>query len=374
LALSKGDDFPIHQTAEPIAYAGTDRNFYDRYFFNGYAPDGSGFFAGALGVYPQLGIMDAHFCVIREGVQHCIHASRTLNAERMDLICGPISIDIIEPLNVLLLSVAESEGISAELEFSARAFPIEEPRFTQRIGTRAFMDYTRMTQNGSYSGWISVDGERAALSAGTIGTRDRSWGVRPIGARDPQPIPEQPMPAFFWQWTPLNLASGSLFFHINADTQGNPWNTRAAWAVAGAGAADIVEGAGVLQCELEKGTRWPVAGQLSLEPSFADKMGEAAARHPIALEKIGQFQMKGLGYTHPKWGHGIYHGEEAAEREDIELAGLDPLAPENLHVQMLVRLRGGEGGEADLGIGVFEQLIIGPYAPLGLSEFLDGAP
>ena len=38
LALSKGDDYPIHQTPEPVAYAGTDRNFYDRYFFNGYSP------------------------------------------------------------------------------------------------------------------------------------------------------------------------------------------------------------------------------------------------------------------------------------------------------------------------------------------------
>ncbi|PZU14334.1 MAG: hypothetical protein DI591_12175, partial [Citromicrobium sp.] len=37
--LTKGDDYPVHQTAEPIAFAGTDRNFYDRYFFNGYAPD-----------------------------------------------------------------------------------------------------------------------------------------------------------------------------------------------------------------------------------------------------------------------------------------------------------------------------------------------
>ena len=38
--LTKADDFPIHQTPEPIAYSGTDRNFYDRYFFNGYNPDG----------------------------------------------------------------------------------------------------------------------------------------------------------------------------------------------------------------------------------------------------------------------------------------------------------------------------------------------
>jgi pyruvate dehydrogenase E1 component alpha subunit len=43
--LTKGDEYPIHQTAEPIAYSGTDRNFYDRYFFNGYKDDGSDFFA-----------------------------------------------------------------------------------------------------------------------------------------------------------------------------------------------------------------------------------------------------------------------------------------------------------------------------------------
>ena len=30
--LSKADDYPIHQSPEPIAYAGQSRNFYDRYF------------------------------------------------------------------------------------------------------------------------------------------------------------------------------------------------------------------------------------------------------------------------------------------------------------------------------------------------------
>ncbi len=36
--LTKADDYPVHQLPEPIATSGTDRNFYDRYFFNGYAP------------------------------------------------------------------------------------------------------------------------------------------------------------------------------------------------------------------------------------------------------------------------------------------------------------------------------------------------
>ena len=39
--LTKADDYPVHQLPEPIATSGTDRNFYDRYFFNGYSPDGA---------------------------------------------------------------------------------------------------------------------------------------------------------------------------------------------------------------------------------------------------------------------------------------------------------------------------------------------
>ena len=42
--ISKGDDFPIHQLPAPVAEVGTERNFYDRYFFNGYSEDGSIFF------------------------------------------------------------------------------------------------------------------------------------------------------------------------------------------------------------------------------------------------------------------------------------------------------------------------------------------
>ena len=64
--LTKGDDFPIHQTPEPIAYAGSDRNFYDRYFFNGYSTDGEVFFGAAHGVYPQLNIMDAIFIAVAQ--------------------------------------------------------------------------------------------------------------------------------------------------------------------------------------------------------------------------------------------------------------------------------------------------------------------
>jgi TnpA family transposase len=82
--LSKADDYPIHQTPDPIAFSGTDRNFYDRYFFNGYTTDGKVFFAAALGVYPHLNIMDAGFAVRIGDRQYNLHTSRHLHIARME--------------------------------------------------------------------------------------------------------------------------------------------------------------------------------------------------------------------------------------------------------------------------------------------------
>ena len=230
MALSKGDDYPIHQTPEPVAYAGTDRNFYDRYFFNGYAMQGStSFFAAAFGVYPHLNIADAAFVVVRNGVETALHASRCLNMERMDIVAGPIRIDVVEPLVKLRIRVdAPDRGIAADILFTGRIAPIEEPRFIRRIGPRTVMDYTRLTQNGRYQGWIELDGVRESID-GFVGTRDRSWGVRPVGARDPQALAPKISPQFFWLWSPTNFESASLFFHSNDDAAGVPWNRRAVW-------------------------------------------------------------------------------------------------------------------------------------------------
>ena len=356
--LSAADEWPIHQTSEPIAFAGTDRNFYDRYFFNGYTADASVFFACALGIYPHLDVIDAHFCVLRNGRQVNLHASAPLKGERMTLSCGPIAIAIVEPLQKLSIRVAGESGLNAELHFEGRHFPIEEPRFIHRIGTRAFMDYTRMTQNGSWSGWITLDDERIDLADGCMGTRDRSWGIRPVGARDPQANPDAPELQFFWQWTPLNLESGSVFFHLNADGKGEAWNTRAVFARDGAGRDDLVEGSGVLETSLVPNTRWPAKGELSL--TFP---GSDMERLELAIEPIVRFQMRGLGYTDPEWGHGLFHGSERVAQDVITLSETGGADPSNLHVQMLSRISGDASG-----LGVFEQLALGAYAPLGLKD------
>ena len=79
----------------------------------------------------------------------------------MDHIGEPIAVTVEEPLQRLRVTVAPNRaGIEADLVFTGRAAPIEEPRFTRRVGSRTLMDVTRMTQNGAYAGWIAIDGRR----------------------------------------------------------------------------------------------------------------------------------------------------------------------------------------------------------------------
>lgn len=366
MALTKGDDYPIHQTAEPIAYAGTDRNFYDRYFFNGYAMEGELFFAAAFGVYPHLNIADAAFCVVRDGVQINLHASRWLEMERMDLVVGPIRIEVLEPLRRLKLVVdAPDQGIKAEIVFEGRAFPLEEPRFTRRQGPRAFMDYTRLTQNGRYAGWLEVDGRRMSVD-GFFGTRDRSWGVRPIGARDPQEVVPPVAPQFYWIWSPSNFEGGNFFFHSNDDALGAPWNRRAVWAREGAGIEGLDETASCgVEIDWKPGTRHARRAVVTLRDEVETR--------EITFEPDYEFYMLGLGYGHPKWGHGLAHGALSVEREDFDLSKMDPKLPHHLHVQALSRVTYRAGDRVAVGRGVLEQLVIGPHAPSGFTQMLDFA-
>lgn len=367
--LTKADDYPIHQTPDPIALAGTDRNFYDRYFFNGYAADGSVFFAAALGVYPHLNIMDGAFCVVHEGVQHNLRVSRHLRMERMDTTVGPFAVEVVEPLRRLRLRVADNpHGITADLTFTARAPAIKEPRFTWRNGPRTVMDLTRLTQNGTYSGWIELHGTRIDVgSASVVGTRDRSWGVRPIGLPDPQPLVPPMAPQFYWLWAPLNFEDRITLYHRNDDADGESWNTAA--VMCGLGDAEPEHLAGCASTlTFQSGSRHASAAALT----FRHKRGGETR---IALTTRWSFYMSGLGYGHPEWSHGFDKGPLAIGYDAFRLDEITNCWPPYLHVQAFVtaEMTLPDGGRRR-GAGVLEQLVIGPHAPSGFKELLDLAP
>ena len=360
--LTRGDDYPIHQTPEPVAVAGTDRNFYDRYFFNGQTADGSLFFAAAMGIYPHLNIIDAAFSVLHAGRQSSVFTSRILHSERMDTKVAPIAVEIVEPLHQLRLAVGANDGgLSADLLFTGRAPPIEEPRFIRRIGPRTLMDVTRMTQGGVWSGTVIVDGVQHDMT-GCFGTRDRSWGVRPIGAPDPQPPAPMTLPQFYWLWAPLNFADHLLFFHSNDEGDGSPWN-RSALLVPLDGSTPVKLANPAAALTFKPGTRHAASATLE----------GGGIRVDLAVDST--FFMHGIGYSHPTRTHGTFHGEHSVHTEIHESASLDEGVLANNHIQALVSATMTlPDGSIRHGRGVLEQLIVGPHAPSGFTGLFDLAP
>ncbi len=371
--LSPADDFPIHQTPEPAAFYGSpSRNAYDRYFFNGYSPDGELFFAVAMGLYPNRQVIDSSISVVAGGVQRSLHASGRAPLDRFHTEVGPIRVEVDEPLRRLRVVVNDPDrGFMADLVFSARTPVVEEPRFTHRPGSLVTFDYTRLCQWGTWSGSLTVDDQTWDLGTSeVIGTRDRSWGIRPVGERDPGGAPGSD-PQFFWLWSPINFDDCCTHFDSNEYADGRPWHRFGAIVPILDGPDAPVCGPGTepepmrdanWSVDWEPGTRRARAATIELEPW----RGEVER---IELEPILTFQMLGLGYLHPEWNHGNWHGELEVADESWALADLDPLDHRHLHVQQLVRATWGDR----VGTGVLEQLAIGPHEPSGLTGLLDGA-
>ena len=371
--LNKLDDYPIHQTPEPIAHlANSDINAYDRTWFNGYANDGSYYFGAGMAIYPHRNIMDGAFSIVsKDKKQHCFFGSRRAPDERTDMTVGPLRIEIIEPMRKSRLLLEDNaSGLSCDLTFSALSAGIEETRQTLKRGTRSVMDATRFAQFGYWQGEIdtpegSIKIERALCRA----TKDRSWGMRNVGEPKIGGAPERPGSIFFF-WAPLfwdDHVSHAIFFD---DTQGEVLvrealcaplyaDTQALPAAASSPVARMATA--VHRIDYHLGTRLAKYAELDL-------INPAGDIRTISLKPVLKFQMKGLGYNHPIWNHGNWQGELATGFESFDPEAIDLLALEHLHVQQVVIAHDGH----KTGIGVMEQLVIGPYAPAGFVGLNDG--
>lgn len=371
--LSKFDDYPIHQTPEPIAQpASSDRNVYDRYWLNGYAGDGEFYFGIGMAVYPNRRIADCGFSIVRGGEQHAFHASRLAPAERSETTVGPFSIEILEPMKSLRVVLAPNEtGIECDLTFRGRTASIPEGRQVLCQDGRRIMDSTRFAQYGFWQGRIRYGNESIAVEPERIyGTKDRSWGLRPVGEPEGG-APPSTLPQVFFLWAPIHWDDMCTHYILFEDEHGYRWHQEGMIVPAYVSPDEIpgvedprIRHMPTLERRLvyERGTRRAESAEIAL-------VSRAGERLDIQLTPLLCFRMKGIGYLHPEWGHGVWKGALAVSGESWKCDELDPLAPENLHIQQVVRARMGNRD----GVGVLEQICLGPHAPSGFTAFLDGA-
>lgn len=361
------DEYPIHQLPQPMSWVGSsDRNFYDRCYFNAHDRSGNLFFVTGLGYYPNLGVKDAFALLRRGNEQTAVHLSDEIGTERLNQSVGGYRIEVTEPLRRLRLVLEETDGMAFDLTWEGSFDVIREQPHILRSGNRITLDAQRFAQLGTWEGTLLVDGEEIAVTPDTwVGSRDRSWGIRPVGEPEPPGRPQDPpMDGFWWLYVPLRFDD----FAIVIIMQEEPDGFRTLNDATRVWADGRVEQLGWPRVDITyaSGTREPTGAVLRCtDPAGKDVTIEVDAM-------IGAVLHAGGGYgLDPGWAHGQWKGAGFTERvryrmDDPEVAGRTPFGVTDYAAR--ARCDGA------VGYGLFEHASMGRHDPTGFSGWESVAP
>ena len=356
--LSSMDDYPLHQLAEPIRHVGTsDRNFYDRYYFNVHTCNGELFMVMGMGQYPNLGVQDA-FAVVRRGRKHrVVRASRELG-DRADTSVGPFRIEVIEGLKKVRFVLAPNpHGIEMDLRWEGAIPAFQEPRQFLRSHGRVLFDTMRFGQTGFWSGTLRVGDETFAVTPDSWwGSRDRSWGVRPVGEPEHPGARQSELPLDgMWNYAHLQFKDFSIMYMCHERNQGERPLEEATrvWNDASRGAEYL--GRPRHAHVLRPGTSIVERSVLSFPR--APGGGFEVRVTPLIDLYVGI----GTGYGFDlDWRHGMYQGPLVVQ--GVELDVIDDAGKLWGLVDALARFELG----SEVGYGLHEYGFFGPFARYGI--------
>jgi hypothetical protein len=364
-SLSSWDDYPVHQTAETIRHSATsDRNFYDRYYFNCHQNDGDAFAIFGYGQYPNLAVADAFMVVVHGDSHRVVRASRELG-DRMDMSVGPIRVEIVRPLEELRFIVEPNEfGVAADLTWVGSVPAFEEPRQYIRKHGRVLFDTMRLAQTGQWSGTITTGDETFEVTPDKWwGTRDRSWGVRPVGEEEPAGIRTEGQMVGMWNYAPMQFEDHSILYMVNEHTDGTRaieeatriWNDPdRPTEHLGRPEHDVV---------ITPGTRHVESSVLR----FPDAPGGPLEIAVTPL--LDCWLMVGTGYgIEPDWRFGMYQGPLVVQGVDV-----DYVRDKDRLFGLVDQVARFEQSDGSVGYGLHEFFFIGDYERYGLVGW-DPAP
>ncbi len=364
--LSPLDDYPYHQAPLPMAHPATsDRNFYDRYYFNCHPSSDELFLIAGLGQYPNLGVADA-FVMVRHGdTQQVVRASRALGGDRRDTTVGPIRVEVVEPLHTLRLVCEPNEwGLACDLTWDGSMPAVEEPRHLWRQNGKVVLDASRLAQNGRWTGTLEVGGTTHQVTPDRWwGSRDRSWGIRPVGEPEPPGYHATLDPGgFFWLYVPMQFDDHSVLVIVQEDTAGTRILEEAirVWNDPDRPVQHL--GRPEYELELAPGTRDVTAAALHLrDPDGGELRLDVEPLLPVVIGL-------GAGYgLEPDWRHGMWQGELEVQGRTYDLADPEVQARFFGLRDCVARATAtGADGSTAVGHGLLEVGIIGPHRPTGL--------
>lgn len=365
MPISPMDEYLAHQTTDTFDYVFTsDRNFYDRYYFNCHASSDEIFLVAGMGQYPNLGVTDAFVAISHGDQQTVVRASRQLGHDRSDTRVGPFRIEVVEGLKSLRLRCDENEwGVSFDLLFEGTVPALEEPKSFTRSRARITQDVSRYAQVGTYRGTLEVAGQRYEVDpARWQGARDRSWGIRPVGEAEAPGIRIEDVVAaragFYHNWIPLQLDHGMVKVSLDEDYAGNRVLEESAFVPAFETGGEI-EHWGPPQIEIDylSGTREMKEARTTLV---------RPGREPLRFKSVPLrtvYLAAGTGYMPSEdWGHGFYKGESVVEGLVFDMSSQESRSRYASLNETLCRFELETG---EVAYGMHENLCLGVYRPAG---------
>ena len=364
MPLSPADDFMLHQTPHTFDHVATsDRNFYDRHYFNMHACSDELFVITGMGQYPNLGVTDAFLTVSLGTTQYTVRASRELGTDRLDSSVGPFRIEILEGLRKLHITCDPNEwGLHADLTFTGTVDALEEPRTFIRSYGRVQQDVTRYAQVGVWEGELTVAGRTFAVTPDTWkGVRDRSWGVRPVGEPEHPGIKAKQATdghGFRHDWIPMQFDDHMIKVQIDEDADGHRhveesmrvWNSEL-------GRPDEHLGRPRVESENQPGPRERASSKVVIGEDDADPI----IVHTTPLRTL--YLAAGSGYVpDDEWGHGYYQGALKVQGVEHDLS--DPEVRRR-YVRLNETLSRFETESGEVGYGLHENMLLGCYRPGG---------
>lgn len=365
MPLSPMDEFLAHQTCETFDRVFTsDRNFYDRHYFNLHGCSDELFLITGMGRYPNLGTTDAFVSVSHGETIYVVRASRELGSDRMSARVGPFGVEVVEGLKKVRVFCESTEhDVHFDLLFEGTVPAVEEPRtFLRHPHGRVHMDTSRYSQTGVWSGALEVAGQRYDVTPDRWrGVRDHSWGIRGVGEPEPPGIRVKQAVdgfGFFHTWVPLQLDDALLKLFVDEDMDGNR-QVEESVKVHTFEAGGAVEQMGPPRFEFHyrSGTRELERAVIEVE----DPSGKTLTIRATPLRTV--YLAAGSGYIpQPDWVHGMYQGPLKVEGKRYDVSTAEARAALGPLYETLCRFEVSTG---QVGYGLLENLVVGIYRPHG---------
>ncbi len=372
------DEYPIHQTPLSMAYVGTsDRDFYDRNIFHviphrdpGSDPANDMQLIAGFGLYPNLGVKDAYVCIRAADTQYVVRCSDAIDDDRMRMQVGPFRIEVIEPLHRVRV-VCEDDHVAMDATWTAMTPVHDEAHHTMRTGAKTVLDASRFVGIGHWQGQASAGGQTWTFDdEHWTGTRDRSWGIRPVGEAVPpgRSAAEIP-PKLHWFWIPMRFEDCSTVVIVQEEPSGfRTLNDAVRLETDGT----VVQlGWPRVDVDYQSGTRLPNGARVHL----TERDGSPVT---LDIQVVGSMALHvGCGYGgDPDWGHGQWRGRNWVDRATYDLT--DPAVARRIAwgvVDHLARTTmTAADGSTKIGYGIFEHGTIGRHDPSGFADLFSVAP